>query len=44
MATTFAPNWVAFSQAYRATLPDPEMTTVAPSKLFPASLSIQSVK
>ena len=36
---TFAPSWVAFSQAYCATFPEPEITTVFPSKLSPLSLA-----
>ena len=35
MATTLPPSWVHFSAAYWATLPEPETTTVLPSKLSP---------
>ena len=44
MATTLPPRAVAFSQAYRATFPEPETTTVAPAKERPAARSMLSAK
>ena len=40
MVTTFPPNWVAFSAAYWATFPEPEITTVFPEKLSPLVANI----
>ena len=44
MAMTLPPSVVAFTAANVATLPDPEMTTLAPSNERPAAFSISSVK
>ena len=42
--STFAPNCMAFSQAYCATLPEPETATVLPTRLSPRCSSISWVK
>ena len=42
--TTLAPSCVAFWQAYCATLPEPEMQTVLPSKLSLRVASISCAK
>ena len=42
--TTFAPKYIAFSAAYCATLPEPEIVTILSLKLSPRVLSISSAK
>ena len=42
--STFAPSWMAFSQAYCATFPLPEITTRLPSSLSPLVCSMDCAK
>ena len=44
MATTLAPSSVAFSVAYIATFPEPEITTFLPEKEILLAFIISSVK